>query len=415
MAGSQQQTGEQHIREIDAPEAALRALIGLDAPGSRILAALNPAGEETRIVGGALRDALIGRVVADVDLATTLRPEAVIERLEAAGIRTIPTGIAHGTVTAHDRGRAFEITTLRADVATDGRHALVRFGRDFREDALRRDFTLNALSLTAGGRIVDYVGGLDDLEARRVRFIGDAATRIREDFLRILRFFRFSAGYADGPFDADGLAACAEERSGMEGLSRERIGQEMRKLLVAPRAIDTLEAMQATGILNEVVRGWSDPARAAAMVRCEAVAGVGADAIRRLGALALQGPADPARLGDALRLSNAERDRLGAMTSPREGKTPAAELYRAGKATMLDRLLFAAASAGADPDPAWLHAALHGTAPMSPIRAADLMARGLAPGPKLGAALARAEAAWVEAGFPDAPETIAAILKVAIE
>ena len=189
---------------------------------ARVLKALDGVGEETRIAGGAVRDLALGLTPGDFDLATTATPEAVMARARAAGFRVVPTGLAHGTVTVIVDGRPFEVTTLREDIATDGRHAVVKFGRDFRADALRRDFTINALSLDAKGRVHDYCDGLADLAARRVRFIGDASQRIREDYLRILRFFRFSARYGEGPLDAEGFAAAIAERDGLSVLSRER-------------------------------------------------------------------------------------------------------------------------------------------------------------------------------------------------
>ena len=216
-------------------EIALKRLLG-DAALRRVLDAIDRDGDETRIVGGAVRDALTGRRIKEIDLATTATPELVLARAEAAGIRAIPTGLAHGTITLLVNGETFEATSLREDVDTDGRHAQVRFGRDFEADALRRDFTINALFLARDGRIFDYVGGLEDLAAGRVRFIGDPARRIREDYLRILRFFRFSAEFSDGPLDAEGLRAAMRERAGLARLSRERVRAELLKLLVARRA-----------------------------------------------------------------------------------------------------------------------------------------------------------------------------------
>ncbi len=201
-----------------------------------VLAALDAPGEETRLVGGAVRDALLGRPVADIDLATTLLPEAVVARANAAGLKPVPTGIAHGTVTVVAEGEPFEVTTLREDIETDGRHAVVRFGRDFGHDAARRDFTVNALSVTPDAYVHDTVGGLADLAAARVRFIGEARQRIREDYLRVLRFFRFHARYGAGDPDPEGLAASIEARDGLALLSRERVRGELLKLLVAPGA-----------------------------------------------------------------------------------------------------------------------------------------------------------------------------------
>ena len=211
-------------------------------PLARALEALNGDGEETRLVGGAVRDLALGASPGDFDLATTALPEVTTRRARKAGFQVVPTGVAHGTVTLVENGQAIEVTTLREDVETDGRRAVVRFGRDFEADALRRDFTINALSLGPDGLIHDYCGGLDDLAALRVGFIGDARQRIREDYLRILRFFRFSARFVEGPLDIDGLEASVAERGGLEILSRERVRAELLKLLAARRAVDVVAA-----------------------------------------------------------------------------------------------------------------------------------------------------------------------------
>ncbi len=205
---------------IAAPEAVAALFDDKDLLG--VLAALDQEGEETRIVGGALRDALVGRPTREIDLVTTLLPEVVAVRTNAAGLRAIPTGGAHGTVTVISGERTFEATTLREDIATDGRHAKVRFGRDFKADALRRDFTMNALSATRDGRLFDYTGGLADIAARKVRFIGEPARRIKEDYLRILRFFRFSADFGEGPLNSAGRSAAIRQRDGLARLSREK-------------------------------------------------------------------------------------------------------------------------------------------------------------------------------------------------
>ena len=226
-----------------------------EAPLRDILAALDGDGEEARIVGGAVRNALLGEPHGDIDIATTAPPTEVIRRVEAAGFKAVPTGVEHGTVTVVAAGQSFEVTTLREDVETFGRHAKVVFGRDWKRDAERRDFTMNALSLSRDGTVHDYVGGLADIEARRVRFIGDAARRITEDYLRILRFFRFHAAYGEGSPDAQGLAACIEGRAGLEQLSRERVRMEMVKLLVAKHAVPTLALMTETGLLEQVLGG----------------------------------------------------------------------------------------------------------------------------------------------------------------
>ena len=282
-------------------------------PLAQLLAVLDCDGEEARVIGGAVRNALLKIAPGDVDVATTAPPDIVTARAEAAGFKAVPTGIEHGTVTVIVQGHPFEVTTLREDVETFGRKAKVAFGRDWRMDAERRDFTMNALSVRPDGAIHDYVGGLADLDARRVRFIGDPATRIAEDYLRILRFFRFHAAYGHGPHDAAGLAACIAGRDGLDRLSRERVRMELLKLLAAPRAAATLATMAEAGILVAVLGGVPLVASFADMVAVEAVVGVAPDPIRRLGALNVFVVEDAERLSARLRLSNAEHDRLHAM------------------------------------------------------------------------------------------------------
>ena len=241
-----------------------------DGPLARLLAVLNHDGEEARAIGGAVRDALIDRTPHEVDVATTGLPPEVIRRSEAAGFKAVPTGIEHGTVTVVIDSRPFEVTTLRQDVETFGRHATVKFGRDWRADAERRDFTINALSVTPDGVVHDYVGGLADLAARRVRFIGDPATRIAEDYLRILRFFRFHAIYGEGPPDPAGLSATIAAREGLERLSRERVRMELMKLLNAPHAVPTLAVMAEAGILVSVLGGVPLLASLSNLIKLEA-------------------------------------------------------------------------------------------------------------------------------------------------
>ncbi|TXM87890.1 CCA tRNA nucleotidyltransferase, partial [Methylobacterium sp. WL103] len=225
-------------------------LAGLDAPG-----------EETRLVGGCVRDALLGADAADIDLATTLLPNAVIDRARAAGLKAVPTGIEHGTVTLVVAGRPVEVTTLREDVETDGRHAVVRFGRDFARDAERRDFTVNALSLGADDTLHDTTGGRADLAEARIRFIGDPATRIHEDALRILRFFRFHARFGGGEPDAPALAACVAARAALASLSRERVRMEFLKLLATSGAPDAVAILDETGLLARITGGVAERGR----------------------------------------------------------------------------------------------------------------------------------------------------------
>ena len=385
----------------------------------RTLELLNGDGEEARLVGGALRNALLGRRVRDFDVTTTALPQKVIARAKKAGLRTIPTGIAHGTVTLLVDGRPFEVTTLREDIETDGRHATIRFGRDFAQDARRRDFTINALSMGLDGKIHDYADGLADIAAGRVRFIGDAATRIREDYLRILRFFRFSADYAEGPFDADGLAASISERAGLARLSRERVCQELMKLLAARRAVAGIIDMTEAGLLGPLLRSVPQPARLARLMAIDPEA----EAILRLAATAAIVGEDAERLRDMLRLSNVETARIAQATAAlvqlrgRVAPTPSVlceKLFADGRTGASDGLRLAWAESGAATDATdWRRAAsfLRDTPePRLPFSGADLMARGISAGRPLGAALKRLQAAWIRAGFPQDPRSLAKLL-----
>ena len=358
-----------------------------------------------------MRNALIGGAPHEVDVATTALPPEVIRRSEAAGFKAVPTGIDHGTITVVIDGRPFEVTTLRQDVETFGRHATVRFGRDWRADAERRDFTINALSVTPDGVVHDYVGGLADLAARRVRFIGDPATRIAEDYLRILRFFRFHAIYGEGLPDPAGLSATIAGREGLERLSRERVRMELMKLLNAPHAVRTLAVMAEAGILVSVLGGVPLLASLSNLIKLEATLGLVHDPVRHLAALAVQIVEDAERLRQRLRLFNAEHERLASMgeawwrVTPALGEHGARTLmYRLGAERYTDRVLLAwsRAQAGAS-DAAWHRLATlraRWTAPSFPLRAADLIARGVPKGPPLGAALRAAEEAWIAADFP---------------
>jgi poly(A) polymerase len=382
-----------------------------EPPLSVLLAVLDRDGEEARVVGGAVRNALLGLPHGDIDVATTAVPQEVMRRAAAAGCKAVPTGIDHGTVTVVVEGHPFEVTTLREDVETFGRHATVRFGRDWKRDAERRDFTMNGLTLSPDGTVHDHVGGLADLERRHVRFIGDAATRIREDYLRILRFFRFHACYGEGTPDAAGLHAAIVERAGLERLSRERVRMELMKLLVAPRAVAALAVMAESGLIGPVLGGVAYLAGFANIGKLETTLGLAPNWTRRLGALGAWITEDAERLSQRLRLSNAERDQLAAMAtawwrvSPAMGETAARELiYRIGPDYFCERVLLAwARSDAAAHDAAWRDLATlpqRWTAPVFPLRAADFLARGLEKGPALGAALGRAEEAWIAAGFP---------------
>jgi len=377
----------------------------------RLLGVLDRDGEEARVVGGAVRNALLAAPIAEIDVATTALPDEVVRRVEAAGFKAVPTGIAHGTITVVIDKHPFEVTTLRQDVETYGRHARVAFGRDWRADAERRDFTINALSATRDGAVFDYVGGLADLAARRVRFIGDARQRIEEDYLRILRFFRFHAAYGEGHPDRAGLIACIGYRDGLAQLSRERVRIELMKLLVAPRAAPTLTVMADAGLLQRVLSTVPRVAHFENMAKAEAAIGEAGDPVRRLGALATMIAEQAELLWQRLRLTNAEHERLSSMaeawrqTSPERGEQVArALLYRLKPEKFTDAVLLAWARSPASAHvEAWRRLATvpaRWSAPVFPLKAADFIKRGLTPGPALGAALAAAEEAWIVAGFP---------------
>lgn len=399
---------------IEAPERAGLAEL-LARPGvQRILDALDGDGEETRVVGGAVRNALLLRPVHEVDFATTALPEVTTARAEAAGLKVVPTGLEHGTVTVIVDGEPFEVTTLREDLETYGRRAKVRFGRSFAHDARRRDFTINALSVTRDGRVADEVGGLADLAAHRVRFIGDPAARIREDYLRILRFFRFHAEYAAGPLDAAGFHATIEGRAGLAMLSLERVGAEFRKLLVARGCLEVVGAVSEAGFFAQLLGGVAHLGRLGRVVAFEREAGVAADPARRLGAVAVAVAEDADRLRERLRLSNAERDRLatyaGALARITSLRTLApADIRRVAAAFGTQALGDVWAAARGEPA-ATFHAearaaldrfvAAGEAAPRMPLRGADLIARGAEPGPGLGALMDEARALWLSWGAP---------------
>ncbi len=368
----------------------------------RVLDLLNGDGGETRLVGGAVRNTLMGLPATDLDLATSLKPEAVMARARAAGLKVAPTGLAHGTVTVIAGGRPFEVTTLRRDVETDGRHAVVAFSDSFEEDALRRDFTINQLSLSMDGRVHDYAGGIADIGARKVRFIGDPEQRIREDFLRILRFFRFHAEYGEVPPDPDGLAASVALRGGLARLSSERIRAELVKLLAARGAADAVPHLVASGIWAEAAPGIpADPRRFAAAV----ASFPGSDAMTRLGALIAPDRALALAAADRLRLSGAERGRLERLAdvltlwgdaSPMPHAVQVTGLAH-GAAAVHDALAARALELG--PEHARDLASL--PIPQAPFRGAQALELGLPPGRAVGAAVERALTLWAEAGFPD--------------
>ena len=403
---------------MTGPRAILR-----DAKLARLFAALTATGCETRVVGGAVRDALLGLAPKEVDLATTALPQDVTKAAEAAGLKAVPTGLAHGTITVVVEGAPFEVTTLREDVETYGRAAKVRFGGDFEKDALRRDFTVNALSLGADGRLYDYTGGAADLETRRIRFIGDAATRIAEDYLRILRFFRFSAAIGEGPLDKDGLHASILARENLNLLSRERVRAELLKLLAASRAPVVLRQMSQAGVI-EVLLGADYPARLERVARIEEADGRTPDALLRLSALAVAVREDADRLRDKLRLANAEHERLAAAALLSERLHDRKEafsqqelkelLFVFGRRTTLDALtLVHAENFDTSEREIWRAAArfIEGAeTPSFPIKGSDLLALGVAPGQSMGAALKRLQAKWIRAGFPRDPRQVQQLL-----
>ena len=379
-------------------------------PAARVLALLNGEGEEARVVGGAVRNALLGVPIVDIDIATTALPAEVIRRAKAAAIKSVPTGIDHGTVTLVLDGHPIEVTTLREDTETFGRKAKVAFGRDWVADAERRDFTINALSVSLDGVVYDYVGGLEDIGLRRVRFIGDADQRIAEDYLRILRFFRFHSAFGVGAPEREGYLACIAGRAGLATLSAERVRMEMLKLLVTDGVVGAVEAMMDAGLMTSILGGVAYLGPFTAMVTAEREIGLTPNPIRRLAALAVAVTEDARRLATRLKLSNAEAKALDAMGHRWWRLATADEararrlLYRLGETNYRDRLLLAWARAGHDRGaPRWCELAQlpeRFTPPKFPLKAADFIARGVAEGPLLGHVLTLAEDAWLAADFP---------------
>ncbi|WP_404481297.1 CCA tRNA nucleotidyltransferase [Novosphingobium sp. BL-52-GroH] len=358
---------------------------------AELVAALGPG--NARYVGGAVRDSLIGLPVKDIDMATVLHPETVLARLEAAGIRSVPTGIEHGTVTAVLPGGPVEITTLRHDVATDGRRATVAFASDWQEDAARRDFTINALYADPlDGEIFDWFGGRADLDARHVRFIGDARQRIREDHLRILRYFRFQARFGSTPADDEAESACADLAATLKGLSRERVGMETMNLLGLPDPAPTVRRMAQLGVLA-VILPEADPEGLAALVAAETAQRHRPDPIRRLAALLPAKPALAEQVAARFRLSAAQKKRLS-LAASREGEPgePRALAYQLGREPALDRLLIAGIDASA----------LDGwDIPQLPLKGGQIVARGVGAGPEVARILHQVVDAWIAEGFPD--------------
>lgn len=376
----------------------------LEAPDLVAVMAALGAGH-SRVVGGAVRDSLLGRAVRDIDLATDHAPEEASARLRAAGIKVVPTGIAHGTVTAVVGGRPFQVTTLRHDVETFGRHARVAFHGDWEADAARRDFTINALYADAGGNLYDYFGGREDLRAGRVRFIGDAAERIGEDALRILRFFRFHAWYGRGAPDAEGLKACRENASHLEILSIERVRDELLKLLAAPDPAALLAAMQEAGILQRVLPEAKIGERFEVLIALESALG-DVSALRRLAILLHREETALARVGADLKLSNADARRLAAMASggvPVNAALAAKDLramvYGIGVEAFADRVILDNGADDGEAIQGLIGDARGFTPPKFPVTGHDLQAAGVAPGPAMGAAKRALEDAWVASDF----------------
>ena len=390
---------EHAAKRAATPPSSLKDAAWLQQPETkRIFAALADPGIETRAVGGAVRNTLLGLQVNEIDLATTALPEKVIALARGADLKAVPTGIEHGTVTVVADG-----------VETFGRHAVVAFTEDWQEDARRRDFTLNALYAGSDGELFDPLGGYADLVAGRVRFIGDAEARIKEDYLRILRFFRFNAYYGKGPLDAEGLAACVRLRAGLDQLSAERVAGELRKLLVAPQAVRDVEALFDYGLLTQLLGGVPRLMRFARLVAAEEALGLAPHAALRLAALAVFVKEDAERLAARLRLSNNElavlalgADDHAAAELPDELAAKRA-LYRLGSCSFEAHVLLASADAGIPPDDQnWrraLRLADRWDVPEFPLRGTDIMALGEVKGPAIGEILRQIEAEWVAGGF----------------
>jgi poly(A) polymerase len=378
---------------------------------SKVFAAFKAAGVEARVVGGAVRNALIDRPVRDIDIATPALPDAVMRIARDGGLGAHPTGVDHGTVTVVADGTPFEVTTLRRDVETDGRHAVVAFSTSWLDDARRRDFTINALYCGSDGIVYDPVGGLEDLRRRRVRFMGEPEARIREDYLRILRFFRFSADYGGGRLDPEGLAAATALKDGLSRLSSERIRTEILKLLAAPKAAEVVNVMHAAGILKLIIPANADPGNLRRLQAIERELGQPPDALARLAALAISGASGAAAVSERLRLSNSEAATLETIALPRAGLDPAdpdtkarATLYELGREAFPSAIRVAWARSGASPsDNAWRRRALladRWKPPRMSFTGADVVALGLSEGPAVGRVLKAFESWWIASDFP---------------
>lgn len=379
-------------------------------PGTvRVFAAIGAGGDEVRAVGGAVRDTLLSRPVTDVDFATTALPERIMDLAQDAGLKAVPTGISHGTVTIVADGHGFEITTLRKDVETYGRRAKVAYTDNWAEDASRRDFTINALYAGADGTLFDPLGGLSDISARHVCFIGDARTRVREDYLRILRLFRFCAELATDDFDPDGLAACVRERGGLSKLSGERVRSELLRLLRAPGAIVSLLKMFDYGLLVAVLGGVPYLQRLERLCLIELELGRDADPVLRLAALAVMVPEDAERLSTRLKLSNVDRARLAGAADFRTIRSDLHDtdirwnLYRNGRESMTDAAMVSWASSGALPEDGPWRSVIERIetlpVPDFPLGGSDLVGLGVDEGPGVGDLLNALEVHWMSGDF----------------
>ena len=388
----------------------------------RLMEALRKGGAQPRFVGGAVRNALLGKSVADVDIATPLTPDKVQTLLTAAGIKVVPTGVEHGTLTAVVDGRPFEVTTLRRDVSTDGRRAVVAFTEDWSEDARRRDFTMNALYASIDGEVFDFVGGVDDLKAGRVRFVGDATARVREDYLRILRLFRFHAWYGKGEIDAEALRAASAEKSGLAILSGERIAKEMLRLLEAEDPAAVLRLMAACGILAEMLPGEANIARLDGLAKIDAGNFFVADALLRLAALLSHDTAVAKAVADRWKLANAQRERLveiagssGKIVCYLSIREVRKLLYRLGVQPFKDRLFLKWAEDSKQSNGVQWRALLAMAdaweRPCFPLTGRDVLLAGVPEGPLVGRVLSEIEVWWVDSDFTDDEFSLAERLK----
>ena len=394
----------------------------LEDEGAKAILAALPKGS-TRFVGGCVRNALWNIPTADIDFATQLEPEDVEAALQEAKIKTVPTGIAHGTLTAVINGKPYEITTLRRDVETDGRRAVIAYTQDWEEDAQRRDFTVNALYADAEGQVYDPTGeGLDDIDARRFRFVGNADLRVREDYLRILRLFRFVAWYGqDSTITKEALIACRENRGGLKSLSAERVWAELKKLLSARDPVRSVRIMLQQDLLEALLPEATNVDGLSRLVSLEVREGLKPDPLLRLMAMMAREPLSAALLSKRLKLSNKEADRIKdwasdseTLSSDMSERARMQAIYRSGKQPILDRARLRAAGAS-DPieSSKWMvlaDLALGWTPPIFPLRGSDLLEAGVPKGPQLGKALAALEALWVRSGFStEKPQLLAAL------